>query len=56
MSENDKKPGMHFDLDLIIAANGKEMQNFYNLPPEERQQLLDKVSKTNRIIKDQQTT
>ena len=51
MSKSDKNQDLPFDLDLLIAANGKEMQNFYNLLPEERQRVLDKVIKTNEIIK-----
>lgn len=44
-----------FDLELLIAANGKSMQHFYTMPPEKRQELLDSASKTNRMINNKAT-
>jgi len=38
------------DLKSIIEANGRAMDNFYGLPPEEREKLLDSVSNTNKRL------
>jgi len=38
------------DLKSIIEANGQAMNNFYGLPPEERERLLDSVSNTNKRL------
>lgn len=40
------------DLDLLIAANGKKMQHFYNLPQKEREKLLETITATNRMLDD----
>lgn len=39
-----------YDLKSIIAANGKAMENFYGLSPDERERLLDSVSGTNKRL------
>ncbi len=56
MAKQRKEPDLPFDLNLLIAANGREMQNFYILQPDERQRLLNKISKTNERIREQQNT
>lgn len=43
---NDLPP----DLKSMIEANGQAMDNFYGLPYEERERVLDSVSETNKRL------
>ena len=52
MRKNKEKGEFPPDIELLIAANGKSMECFYMLSQEERQKILDTISKTNEIIQD----
>jgi len=50
VKKKGEKPDLPPDLELLISANGEWMKHFYTLPTEEREKILDNISKTNEII------
>jgi len=49
-----KKKNRNFspDIELLIAANGKSMEHFYQVSQEEREKILAAITETNEIVDD----
>lgn len=53
LKKNRKKSDLPADITLQIEENGKLMEHFYTVPTEEREKILDLISKTNELIDDE---